>query len=265
MQPVSAVVRAMKSPQAHAANPLTPAFPPLAPKPSDMKTYPLILLLITIIPATLLAEGKHLFILSGQSNMAGLNPDVSFTPAVEKAFGKDNVTVVKDAQNGAPIRKWVYDYEFPDKRKINEKGRKNMGTKYRDLLAAVQAATQGSSYDSVTFIWMQGERDAKEKLADVYARSFHAILDQLKRDLKLKEINFVIGRISDFDLQDKNYQHWTRIRDIQVKLAEDNPRGEWVDTDDLNNSGNGLHYTKTGYATLGQRFAEKAIALVKKK
>ena len=128
----------------------------------------------------------------------------------------------------------------------------------------------GSTYDSVIFIWIQGERDAKEQLAEVYARSFHAILEQLKSDLKLNEINFVIGLISDFDMQDKQYPHWTRIREIQVRMAEGDPRGEWVDTDDLNGgepgvAGGGLHYTKEGYVTLGQRFAEKAISLAKKK
>ena len=51
-------------------------------------------------------EGKHLFILSGQSNMAGLNPAISFTPTVEAAFGKENVIVVKSAQGGQPIRRW---------------------------------------------------------------------------------------------------------------------------------------------------------------
>jgi hypothetical protein len=226
--------------------------------------------LTMLAPTTVLAEGKHLFILSGQSNMAGLDPNASFTPAVEDAFGKDKVTVVKDAQSGAPIRSWVRDYEFPDKRSITVKEKNQIGRKYADLLQAVQAATQGSTYDSVTFIWMQGERDAREQLADVYARSFHAILDQLKTDLKLDEVNFVIGRISDFDMQDKQYPHWTRIRQIQVKLAEDSPRGEWVDTDDLNGGepgavGGGLHYNKAGYVALGQRFAEKAIALSKKK
>lgn len=234
-----------------------------------MKTHILILLLTTLIPASLMAQGKHLFILSGQSNMAGLDPNASFTPAVEQAFGKDNVTVVKNAQGGAPIRSWVHDYEFPDKRGINDKEKKLMGKKYSDLLQAVQAATQGSTYDSVTFIWMQGERDAREQLAEVYARSFHSILQQLKTDLKLDEINFVIGRISDFDMQNKQYPHWTRIREIQVKLAEGNPAGAWVDTDDLNGgepgvAGGGLHYTKEGYVTLGRRFAEKAIALAKK-
>ena len=38
--------------------------------------------------------------------MAGLKPEISFTPTVEKAFGKDNVIVVKSARSGAPIRGW---------------------------------------------------------------------------------------------------------------------------------------------------------------
>lgn len=232
--------------------------------------FPCLIVLMMLVPSMVRAEGKHLFILSGQSNMAGLDPNASFTPAVEAAFGKDKVTVVKNALSGAPIRCWVPDYEFPDKRKIDEKEKKSIGKKYDDLIQAVRAATKGDTYDSVTFLWMQGERDAKEQLADVYARSFQAILEQLKKDLKLKDINFVIGRISDFDMQNKNYPHWTRIRDIQVKLAEGDPRGAWVDTDDLNDSkpgavGGGLHYNKPGYVTLGQRFAEKAIALAKKK
>jgi hypothetical protein len=92
----------------------------------------------------------------------------------------------------------------------------------------------------------------------------------LKNDLKLESINFVIGRISDFDMTDKKYPHWTMIRKAQVKVAEADPKGAWVDTDDLNNKkpgqkGGGLHYTKAGYKILGQRFAEKAIELIKKK
>lgn len=134
----------------------------------------------------------------------------------------------------------------------------------------VTKATAGKTYDSVTFVWMQGERDAKESLSEVYAQSFTGILAQLKDDLKLESINFVIGRISDFDMTDKKYPHWTMIRKAQVKVAEADPKGTWVDTDDLNNKkpeqkGGGLHYTKAGYKTLGQRFAEKAIELIKKK
>ena len=56
-------------------------------------------------------EGKHLFILSGQSNMAGLRPEESFTPAVEAEFGIENVIIVKSARGGQAIRRWYKDWQ----------------------------------------------------------------------------------------------------------------------------------------------------------
>jgi len=134
-------------------------------------------------------------------------------------------------------------------------------------MRVVRTTTGGKTYDTVTFVWMQGESDAKSRLSAVYADSFKGILAQLKEDLKRDEISFVIGRLSDFKGYDQ--ESWNGIRDAQVKLAEEAPNGDWVDTDDLNdvkdeegNIRHGLHYTPEGYKILGQRFAEKAIALI---
>jgi hypothetical protein len=38
--------------------------------------------------------------------MERLDPSVAFLPVVTKQFGKDNVIVVKDAEDGQPIRRW---------------------------------------------------------------------------------------------------------------------------------------------------------------
>jgi hypothetical protein len=215
--------------------------------------------------APALAGEKHLFVLSGQSNMAGLDPGVSFIPAVEKAFGKEGVIVVKDAQGGQPIRRWDKDWK-PAK----GDGPAAPGDLYERLMTKVKAAVDGEKIGTVTFVWMQGERDAKEKHGEVYQASLRRLIDQVGKDLGQKEVRFVIGRLSDFDMDDKRYPHWTMVRDEQVALAEADPLGEWVDTDDLNDKeGRGgekrddLHYTKDGYKELGQRFADKAIGLVK--
>jgi hypothetical protein len=203
--------------------------------------------------------GKHLFILSGQSNMAALNPRLSFTPAVEKAFGEENVIVVKDARGGQPIRRWHKDW----KSAAGHRPAKT-GDLYDRLMKKVKAATEGTSIATVTFVWMQGERDAREKHGDVYAESLEGLLDQLRKDLQRKDIHFVIGRLSDFDNENRRYPHWTLVRQAQVKVADADPRGAWVDTDDLNDDKNALHYTKPdGYRILGKRFADKAIELIK--
>ncbi|WP_299664583.1 sialate O-acetylesterase [uncultured Polaribacter sp.] len=117
---------------------------------------------------------------------------------------------------------------------------------------------------------MQGERDARQKFATVYENSLLGLHQQLKNDLKRDNINFIIGRLSDFDMENKNWKHWTKIRIIQEKVANSNPNFAFINTDDLNtgldNKGkyveDDLHLSEEGYKILGKRFAEQAIALI---
>ena len=83
-------------------------------------------------------------------------------------------------------------------------------------------------------------------------------------------IGMSLGRLSDFDLGNKRYPHWTKVREAQVAVAEADPNGAWVNTDDLNDGvnrrgkqiKNDLHYSAEGYKTLGKRFAAAAIKLI---
>jgi hypothetical protein len=224
-----------------------------------------IVALVVASSANVVEEGKHLFILSGQSNMACLKPELSFTPAVEKAFGKDNVIVVKSALGGQPIYRW-------NKKAKQAPGyTQKPGDLYDVLMKAVNTANDGKKIKTVTFVWMQGERDAKIGQAHLYAENFKGVLEQLRTDLKTQNLNVVIGRISDH-MAGKNPE-WDKVRTIQVELAKSLPSAAWVDTDDLNDgkdqqgkvAKNALHYTEDGYKTLGQRFADKAIELINAK
>ncbi len=226
-----------------------------------------LLTLVTMSNVNAAEQGKHLFILSGQSNMEGLQPEISFIPVVESELGKDNVIVVLDAESAQPIRRWYKNW----KPKESDES-KVIGDLYDRLLKKVSAAIKGKKVQTVTFVWMQGEEDARKQHGEVYAISLKGLLDQLGNDLGRNDINFVIGRISDFDLENEGYLHWTLVRKAQVEVAEADPHGAWVDTDDLNDGKNrkgkkiknDLHYSAEGYKTLGKRFAEKSLALIKK-
>ena len=212
-------------------------------------------------------EEKHLFILSGQSNMAGLKPEESFIPAVEKKFGKEGVIVVKSAIGGQPIRRWDKSWKA-----TGSQNAKQIGDLYEKLMNTVKPKIEGQKLASVTFLWMQGEKDARESLGDLYGDSFKRVLAQVKKDLELDNLYFVIGRLSDFDMKNSRYPHWTKLRDVQVALAESDQNGSWVDTDDLNDGknrrgkeiSNDLHYSAEGYKTFGSRLAESAIGLIEK-
>jgi|688.fasta_scaffold478842_2 hypothetical protein len=207
-------------------------------------------------------DGKHLFILSGQSNMTGLNPAISFTPTIETTLGKEHVIVVKDAESGQPISRWYKAW----KPVAGTPPPATTGDLYDRLMVKVKAAIEGKEIKTVTFVWMQGERDAKTGQSAVYEASLKGLLEQLRTDLKRNDINFVIGRLSDCLLDNAE---WMALRKAQVAFSESDPRGAWVDTDDLNDKPgkngvqiNDLHYSAKGYATLGQRFADKALVLI---
>ena len=210
-------------------------------------------------------QEKHLFIFSGQSNMSRFKPHQVFQPIVESEFGKGNVLIVKDARGGKPIRRWYKNWKSAD----GETPREPNGDLYDSLKAKIDQALRNQKVDTVTFIWMQGEADAKEKHGEVYQASLKGLVDQLCNDLERQEINVICGRLSDFGLGKK---HWLMIREAQVQFAGSLTRGAWVNTDDLNDGPDGrgrvrhnaLHYSVEGYKILGKRYAEKAIALIKK-
>lgn len=206
------------------------------------------------------AAGKHLFILSGQSNMAGLNPKASFTPAVEQEFSKENVIVVKSAKGGQPIRRWYKDWKS-----ANGTPSKNNGDLYDTMMELVHAAIKGQEIASVTFVWMQGERDAKTKEYSVYGDSLKGLVKQIQDDLKRKDVNVVVGRLGKGQLEGKLWsKDWAALRKVQEDLCKADPQWEIVDCDDLEMRKDKLHFTAAGYKGMGARFAAKAIGLVKK-
>ncbi len=210
-------------------------------------------------------KNMHLFILSGQSNMANLNLTDVFIPTIEEKFGKNNVLIIKDSEHGRSIERW---YKKPDLnlyyiwRLIKGVPQGTKGELYIRLMKKVQMAIKGRTITSITFVWMQGERDALSKSAAKYRARWDGLMNNLRNDLGGSNINFVIGRLSDFDMNNKKYPHWTRIRNIQVSIATESQLGAWVDTDQFNGASNDLHYSEEGYKLLGKAFAQKAIELI---
>jgi hypothetical protein len=212
-------------------------------------------------------SGKHLFILSGQSNMTG-GLKAAFAARVAKHFGKENAVVVMRQKSGRGIRFWVADYRQPTGRGLTDKKMNSNGMEYKPLIETALAAAKDQSFDTVGFIWMQGESDANNRLSETYEESFHKLVNQLKKDLKRNDLYFVIGRINDYARSRQPNDHWVQVRETQVKLGK-TPGNAWINTDDLNGGDakqpdGDIHFPKEGAVALGQRFADKAIELIAK-
>lgn len=234
----------------------------------------LALAVATVASESVAAEKPvHIFVLSGQSNMAGMNPTLGFEPEATARFPDADVVYFKVAQGGQPIRYWVAEWDGIASKNGIDVEAKRAGDKskapiyYQPILDQYKKlAEKHPDPASVTFCWMQGERDAKEALSAAYADALTQLIKNLRRDLGQQEMNFVIGRLSDFGKQDNT--QWQSVRKAQVAVATADPRGAWVDCDDLNDKEkNGvkrddLHYTKEGYELLGRRFVRQAKSLI---
>lgn len=224
------------------------------------KIWPaLVFALLFAAAGTLLADSKavlaaddgnagpaRLFILSGQSNMVGLNPRDTFIPELEAAFPDHRIVVVKDAENGQPIGRWWKKGTTRDL--------------YRRLMKAVDESTQGQTFDSVTFVWMQGEADARVAASALYAENLKGLIQQVRTDLNRPDLTAVIGRISDHQVGNPE---WDGVRAAQVNVANDDPLAGWIDTDDLNGDDDNLHYRPLeSRHELGLRFARHATELL---
>ena len=226
--------------------------------------------LVFIAPACAGEEktGKHLFILSGQSNMTGAVRN-AFFDRVQERFGKKNASVVMRMKSGRGIRFWVADYRQPAGRGISQKAMNSNGQEYKALIEDALTAAKNQSFDSVGFIWMQGESDANNRLSEVYEESFLKLVGQLRKDLKRVDLYYVIGRINDYAKSRPDNVHWKRVRETQIKLGK-TPGNAWIDTDDLNggnadNPDGDIHFPREGALRLGRRFADKAIEMINSK
>ena len=238
----------------------------------------LITLLTFLLTASAIAETEkdkpvHLFVLSGQSNMAGMDPETGFMTEAKKLFKDEKVVYIKVAKGGQPICRWLEEWQGIAKKNGLEENhikRIHRGGKvefYQPILDQYkEMLKKHPKFESVTFCWMQGERDANGGAHAAYKDALTLLIAKLRRDLERPDMNIVIGRISDAAL---DRPAWITVRKAQREIAAEDPRGAWVDVDDLNDKEvNGkmqsvVHYSKEGYVTLGIRFARQGYALVK--
>ncbi|MFK7851622.1 MAG: sialate O-acetylesterase, partial [Akkermansiaceae bacterium] len=147
-----------------------------------MKPLIALLFVVFLAPSPAAAGERHLFILSGQSNMAGLKPEAAFLPELKKLLPDDDIQHVKFAKGGQPIRKWVPTWD-KIAAKSDLKPRKDPGAFYEQVLKLAKENIAEGKPKTITFFWMQGERDGKEKLSAAYEESMKTLIANLRKDL----------------------------------------------------------------------------------
>jgi len=241
-------------------------------------------------PTTQADTSLQVFLLAGQSNMAGrgvveaqdrvVNPRVrrldesmEWVPAVDplhwdkpaivgvgpgRSFGlvlaaRDpdaRIGLVPAAVGGSPISSW-------------QPGARDPGTgtfPYDDALARMRVAMRDGKVRAI--LWHQGESDASPELSVVYEAKLRALIARFRGDLDQPDLPFIVGQLGQFD-----GKPWSadvqRVDAAHRAVAASVPNVAYVSSDGLRDKGDGLHFDAASARLLGARYAAAYLAMIK--
>jgi hypothetical protein len=224
----------------------------------------------------------HLFLLVGQSNMAGrgkvepadqtpharvlmLDKSGAWVPAVDpihfdkpaagvglgKTFGtliaeaNPGITVglIPCAVGGSPIDVWKPGVFYP-------------ATKchpWDDAMQRAHLALQSGTLKGI--LWHQGESDCKDALAGAYEEKLRDLVVRLRAELAAPEVPFILGQLGQYpDVP------WTEGRHVVDRAHRELPgklgHVAFVKSDGLVHGGDKIHFDAGSAREFGKRYAE---------
>ena len=229
----------------------------------------------------------HLYLLIGQSNMAGrgvpdaestqsdprvlmLTKDLKWVPATDPmhfdkpgvgvgpgiAFGKAmaaaqpgiQIGLVPCAVGGSPISAWTPGTYYPG----------NQSHPFDDMLVRIREAQKSGVLYGI--LWHQGESDRTNCVG--YGEKLTALIALLRKELNAPNAPFVAGEIASFDL--KNVADTAQFNGIVDNLGTYVTNYACVSSSGTKDKGDHLHFDSASARLIGKRYAEKMLELQKR-
>lgn len=232
-------------------------------------------------------ENFHLFLLAGQSNMAGrgvieledniahprilmLTKEGTWAPAthpihfdkavagvgLSKTFaevlvGKNEdivIGLIPAACGGSSIVTW-------------EPGGYHTQTKshpYDDAMDRVQLAMQVGRLKGI--LWHQGESDTKPGFSEFYEMRLRNLIDRFRENLNAPSLPFIIGQLGQFEKKPWN-SHRIIVNNAHETVAKKIPGVRFVSSDGLTPNEDIIHFDTPSLQTFGKRYADAYLDL----
>ena len=231
----------------------------------------------------------HLFLLVGQSNMAGrgvveaqdvvVNPRVlmlskegKWVPAVDPmhfdkaaagvGLGKTFAQIIAEANpgvtiglipcavGGSPIDTWKPGVFYPATK----------SHPWDDMVKRVELALPAGTIKGI--LWHQGESDSQAGLAETYAGKLQDLVKRLRELVKAPEVPFIAGQMGVFD-----EAPWSPEKVLVDKahrdLPKEVPHTAFVTAEGLHHKGDNVHFDSAAYRELGKRYAAAFLKMTK--
>lgn len=221
-------------------------------------------------------EKFHLYLLIGQSNMAGrgkvqpedqqphprvlmLNKQNQWAPATDPvhfdktiagvglcstfaramAEADPSITIglIPCAVGGTPLSRWEKEGDL-HKRAME-----------RAKIAMQDGVLRGA-------LWHQGESDSgKEETANSYAARLAGMIATVRAELGDEKLPLVVGELGRFFLEKSDRPHVKTVNDALLAVAEKSPNTACASSEGLTDKGDKVHFSREGYHEFGRRYA----------
>lgn len=234
-------------------------------------------------PALPAKKDLHLFLLAGQSNMAGrghvrdltpaeaapdprilvLNTELAWQPAVDPLHwdkreagvgpGKFFARLVATKSPGITVGL------IPTacgKSSITAwaPGQFSAATKshpYDDALVRARRAMQDGTLKAI--LWHQGESDSSPQNAPLYEKRLAELITRFRTDLNSPELPFIIGQLGQFKPWNA---HQAEVDRAHQAVAAKMKNVRYVSSEKLVSTGDNLHFNTGSYRVFSQRYAD---------
>ncbi len=175
--------------------------------------------------------------------IAGVGLGLPFAEAMAKAQQGVTIGLIPCAVGGTPLSRW-------------SKG----GDLYQNAVRRAKAALLHGELKGI--LWHQGESDSgSDDTANSYAQRLEKMIADLRAELNAPDVPFVAGELGVFFVENSGRPGTQTVNNALKDLPKSVKGTATASAQGLDHKGDKVHFNREGLITFGQRYAEAMLKL----
>jgi len=178
---------------------------------------------------------------------AGVGPGLAFGRAMAEASPKVRIGLIPCAAGGSPVTVWRKGASW----------RQTRSKPYDEALRRAKLALKAGVLKGI--LWHQGESDSNAKSAKLYQERLVDLVARLRKDLDAPHAAFVAGGLGEFFVRGR--PHAEAVNQVLEHIAQHVKRAAFAGAEGLGHKGDKVHFSAASARELGRRYAKAMLAL----
>ena len=179
--------------------------------------------------------------------IAGVGPGLTFGKTMADHDPSIRVGLIPCAAGGSPITVW----------KSGSRWEQTNSKPYDDAIERTRIAMKHGTLKGI--LWHQGESDSNESNAELYEDRLVKLIDTLRMDLGVPDVPFIAGTLGDFVVE--NHPEANIVNKAIRRIPQRVEHTACVDSKSMEHKGDNVHFSAESARELGRRYAEAMIRL----